>query len=188
MSDGFRTVGYRTVASTPFLRLDRLHLTAPDGTPMAREVVRHPGAVAVVPIVDGCVVLIRQYRAPIDAWVLEIPAGKLDVPGEDQEAAAARELEEEVGLTPGQLQRMVRFVSAPGFSDEWLTLFLATGCRPVPVEPDGPEEELAEIVRLPLEDIPGVVASGQIEDAKTLIGLLTLLTMNHGDDGSEPPA
>lgn len=171
----FRTAGFRTIASTDFLRVDRLHVAGPDGTPLTREVVRHPGAVGIVAVVDDAVVLIRQYRAPIDAWVLEIPAGKLDRHGEPPEKAAARELAEEVGLRPGTLERLCHFVTAPGFADEWLTVYLATGCTPVAMAPDGAEEEVAEIVHVPLNEVTGMIADGRIEDAKTIIGLLVHL-------------
>ncbi len=137
--------------------------------------VRHPGAVAVVPVVDGAVVLIRQYRAPVDAALLELPAGKLDVPGEDPEAAAARELEEEIGYRPGSLEPLATFFTGPGFTDEYMRVYVATGCIATPMHPHGPEEQAAEIVHVPVDDLPALIAAGDVADAKTLVGLLAYL-------------
>ncbi len=172
----FRIVGYRRVAETGFLTLDRLHVAGPGGHGVRRETVRHPGAVAVVPVVGDDVVLIRQYRAPVDAAVLEIPAGKLDRgDAESVEECAHRELAEEVGLAAGNLEQLASFYTGPGFTDERITVFLATGCTPVPFEPDGPEEEQAEIVRVPLNELAALVDSGAVTDAKSLVGLLAFL-------------
>ncbi len=172
---GFRIVGARTIANSGFLRLDRLHVAAPDGTAVRREVVRHPGAVAVVPVVGEDVVLIRQYRAAVDALVLELPAGKLDVPGEPPETTARRELEEEIGYRPGKLEHLGSFYTGPGFTDEHMTLYLASGCTPVAMTPVGIEEQYAEVVRVPTAAVADLVASGEIRDAKTLVGLYAFL-------------
>lgn len=163
------------LAQTHFLRLDRLHVLAPTGAAVRREAVRHPGAVAMVPVVGDAIVLLRQYRAPVDAEMLELPAGKLDVDGEDPAAAAERELAEEVGLVPGRLELVAEFYTGPGFTDERMHVFVATDCRPVARSPHGPEEEAAEVVLVPLDDVPEMIAEGRIEDAKTLVGLLALL-------------
>ena len=189
---GFEIIGARTLSHTSFLRLDRLHVVAPDGTALQRETVRHPGAVAIVPVVetDGvpCVVMIRQYRAPIDQMLLEIPAGKLDVPGEPGEAAAYRELAEEVGLIAGSMKPLIGFHTGAGFNDEFITVFVATGCTPTDVSPDGPEEETAEVVTVPLAEIAGLIASGSITDAKSQIGLMAYLNEEfriHSPDAPE---
>ena len=165
-------VGSATVAATSFLRLERMHLTAATGTAVRRDVVRHPGAVAVVALHEGAVALIRQYRAAVAEDVLEIPAGKLDQPGEDVEAAARRELIEEVGLEAGELQLIADVWTAPGFTDERMRIYLATGCTAVERVPHGVEEESAEVEMVPLERVPGMIAAGEIRDAKTLAGLL----------------
>lgn len=137
--------------------------------------VRHPGAVAVVPVVDDAVVLIRQYRAPVDTSLLELPAGKLDVPGEDPEITAARELEEEIGYRPGSLALLATFFTGPGFTDEHMRVYVATGCTPTRRHPHGPEEQAAEIVHVPVGDLPALIAAGDVADAKTLVGLLAYL-------------
>lgn len=174
----FRIVGVRSLYETGFLHLERLDVEAPDGRRVSREVVRHPGAVAVVPVDGDDVVLIRQYRAPVDETLLELPAGKLDVAGEDPAEAAIRELEEEVGLRPGRLDVLSTFYTGPGFTDEHMTVYLARDCRPVPVTPHGVEEEHAEIVRIPIVDLPGMIADDRLSDAKTLVGLLALLRLH----------
>jgi ADP-ribose pyrophosphatase len=118
-------------------------------------------------------VLIRQYRTAIDRAILEIPAGKLDVAGEPPEECAHREMEEEVGLAAEHLEELIRYYTSPGFTDESIIIYLATGTTPVPMNRIGPEEQAAEIVRVPLSEIPQLLPS--IEDSKTLIGLQALL-------------
>lgn len=148
-----------------------LSVRTPDGDLVERQVVRHPGAVAVVAIHDGCVVLVEQYRAAIDNNLIEIPAGKLDISGEPLETAARRELIEEVGLDPTTLVLLGDFVTAAGFSDEIITVFASNDCVDVGRDVDGPEEEHSEILRVPLAEIDGWLASGKLTDAKSLIGL-----------------
>lgn len=145
---------------------------SPDGSVIHREVARHPGAVGVVPVVDGEVVLVRQYRAPLDQHLLEIPAGKMDIPGEDPAVTAVRELQEEAGLAPGELIRLGSFWNTPGFCDEYSHLFLATGCTEVADDRQGVEEEAMTIERLALGEIHDAIAAGTVTDGKTIIGLL----------------
>ena len=164
----------RTVGEYGFLRIEELDLETPAGT-AKRIAVRHPGAVAVVAENGNEVMLIRQYRAPVGDDLLEIPAGKLDVAGEPPEVTAMRELEEEVGYRAATMSHVADFYTAPGFTDEHMRLYHATGLTPVAAIPHGPEEEAAEIVALPIADIPGTLASGAIRDAKTFIGLQWLL-------------
>jgi 8-oxo-dGTP pyrophosphatase MutT (NUDIX family) len=168
----FRLLGTRTIARTAFLRLDTLHFLAPDGAPLVRAVVRHPGAVAVVPIAGTDVILIEQFRAPLDRPLLEIPAGKLDVIGEDPELAAMRELEEEIGRTADHLELLTEVFTAPGFTDERIIIYLATDLREVPSHPVGAEEKHAEIHTMSLEAAVDLVAEGTICDAKSVAGIL----------------
>lgn len=174
-TEGFTVIGSATVAATSFLRMERVYVAGPGGAAVRRDVVRHPGAVAVVAVVDGAVALIRQYRAAVDADVLEIPAGKLDVVGEDPEEAARRELAEEAGLVPGDLRLLADFWSAPGFTDERMRLYLATDCTPTDRVPHGVEEEVAELVMVPMDDLPAMITTGAVRDAKSLVGLLMVL-------------
>ena len=159
-------------------------MLSPTGVVMERSVVRHPGAVAVVPVVVQDVVLIRQFRAPVGRNLLEIPAGKLDLPGEDLEAAARRELAEEVGLAGGRFELLTSFFTTPGFSDEAMWIFLATELHEVPTQPHGAEEEVAEVLRIPLSEVEQMLARDDFEDAKTIVGLraaVARLGSQHGD-------
>jgi ADP-ribose pyrophosphatase len=168
-----RLVGRRFVAGGTFLIIERRHLAVADRH-MLRVVVHHPGAVAVVPVIDGDVILIEQQRVPVGARLLEIPAGKRDIPGESPEVTAARECEEEVGLRPGKLTALGSVYTSPGFSDERIWLFLARDLEPVPARPQGVEEEQSSIVRMPITDALRRVEEGSIVDAKTVIGLQAL--------------
>ena len=165
-------LGARTIAEESFLRLDRATIATPDGHAVSRLVVSHPGAVAVVPVLNDDVFLFEQHRAPIGRHLLEVPAGKLDVPGEDRRAAARRELEEEIGFTTGRLVHLTDLFTTPGFSDEVITIYLATHLEQVASQPVGAEEEHATIVRLPLSEAVARVHTGEINDAKTVVGLL----------------
>jgi ADP-ribose pyrophosphatase len=176
---GFRHLGDEVLHRGAVITLCRSSFEAPDGTRFERDVVRHPGAVSVVPVLDdGDVVLVRQYRAALDENLLEIPAGKRDVVGEPPEETARRELVEEVGLEPGGLRLLARFHNSVGFSDEESFVFLGTDLRPADMERQGIEEQYLEIVRVPLQSVPGRISSGEITDAKTVIGLtLALATL-----------
>ncbi|MGB8862051.1 MAG: NUDIX hydrolase, partial [Ilumatobacteraceae bacterium] len=142
-----------------------------------RDIVRSPGAVAAVPLLQGAageprVVLVRQYRPPFDDFVIEVPAGMRDVPGEPTEITAARELVEEVGLQPGRLEHLIDMYPSAGMTDSVLTLYLATELTQVPRETHGPEEAHMEVLELELADALHMVMRGEIHDAKTVIGLL----------------
>lgn len=172
----FRHLGDEALHRGHIISLYRSRFSAPDGTEFVRDVVRHPGAVSVVPLLDdGDVVLVRQFRAPLDRMVLEIPAGKRDVAGEPPEATARRELVEEVGYEPTQLEPLVVFHNSVGFCDEESHVFLGTGLRPAATDRQGVEEQFLEVVRVPLVDTPAMIAAGEITDAKTVIGLTLAL-------------
>ena len=173
----FRIVESRPIAEagSGFLRMEELGVDTPSGR-MTRVVVRHPGAVAVIPLLEESILMIRQYRVPVDAALLELPAGIRDEPNEAPEATARRELEEEIGYRAGTVRPLMEFFSAPGFTDEHMTLYLATELAPVPRSPRGAEEEAAEVVTVPLTAIADLLASGDVSDAKTIIGLQWLLT------------
>src|ERR671926_160082 len=135
-----------------------------------REVVKHPGGAAVVPyFADGTVAFVRQYRHPARAYVLELPAGKID-PGERPEETAAREMEEELGVVAGRLEQLTEFYTTPGFCAEKLWVFLATDLSETARRCE--EDEIIEVVRLPYARALEMIASREIEDAKTIIGLL----------------
>jgi ADP-ribose pyrophosphatase len=169
-------VGSRLLHQGRVISLSIDRFTGPDGETFEREVVRHPGAVSVVPVLWEdelpIVVLVRQYRAPLDALLLEIPAGKRDVPGEDPEVTAARELEEEVGYRATALEPLARFHNSAGFCDELSHVFLASGLERVPQRLQGIEEQHMTVEHVPLHAVPDLVASGRLTDAKSIIGLL----------------
>ena len=172
---GFRKLGEREIHQGYVISLVEGEFAAPDGSLMQRDVVHHPGAVSVVPVDGDEVVLVRQYRAPIDAELLEIPAGKRDVPGEEPAITALRELEEEVGFTTDSMVPLARFYNSAGFSDEYSHVFLATDLRPVATTPHGIEEEWMTIERIRLDEVETLIAEGEIEDGKTVIGLMLAL-------------
>jgi 8-oxo-dGTP pyrophosphatase MutT (NUDIX family) len=170
----FETVASRiTHAGHVTVRIDTV--VAEDGTTVLREVATPPNAVAIVALLEGDVVLVRQHRQPVGATLLELPAGVLDVPREDVLTAAARELAEEVGLAAGRMTSLTTIWSSPGWSAERVTIVLATDVRPCP-PPAGfvphAEEAAMEIVRLPLAVALEAVHDATITDAKTVVGLL----------------
>jgi ADP-ribose diphosphatase len=152
------------------VQADRIRL--PDGRETTREFVRHPGAAAVVPVRDGAVLLVRQNRHAVGADLLEIPAGKLDVPGEEPADCARRELREETGFEAGVLESLGVFFSSAGFTDERFHLYLATGLEQVAPAPrdDGGEPISSEWLRL--DAAVDAVTRGEIVDAKTALGLV----------------
>lgn len=166
-----RLIGRRILADASFLRLERHYLADGDGGLVARDVVRHPGAVAVVAMDGGDVVFIEQWRVALGRPLLEIPAGKLDVAGEDPMDAARRELIEETGLVPASLEHVATIHTSPGFCDEAIAIFYAERVTATTAAPVGAEERAASIVRLPLDDALGAIATGAITDAKTIAGI-----------------
>jgi 8-oxo-dGDP phosphatase len=159
-------------------RLGDLAVTAvegPDGAVHERVVVHHPGAVGVLPLhSDNTVTLVYQYRAALDRGVWEIPAGLCDHEGEPAEETARRELVEEAGLAAEEIRHLATFHNSPGFSDEVVQVFLATGLREVDDDRQGIEEMHMEVARVPLEVARQMVHAGRITDAKTMIALLSL--------------
>ncbi|MBW3601830.1 MAG: NUDIX hydrolase [Actinobacteria bacterium] len=154
-------------------RMDRVRM--PDGHTRAREVMEHVPAVAVVAVDQGCVVLVRQYRHPLREWLLEVPAGLLDIEGEAPDDAARRELIEEVGLEPGRLDELVTFANSAGWTDERTTVYLATDLRPASPPDDfsaDAEEAGMQVVRMRLDEAVARARRGDLCDAKTVIGLL----------------
>jgi ADP-ribose pyrophosphatase len=148
--------------------VDRVRL--PNGREAEMEMVRHRGATAIVPVLaDGTVLLIRQYRYATGGWLLEVPAGKLDG-GESPEAGAARETQEEIGYRPGHLEPLGWIWTTPGFTDEKIWLFLATGLEET--EQGLEADEILSIERLPLAEAAEKALSGEIHDSKSVTALL----------------
>lgn len=142
----------------------------PDGSEARREIITHPGAVAVVALDDaGRVLLVRQFRSAVRQIMLEIPAGTLH-PGEDATECAIRELREETGYRPRQMATLGGIYVTPGYSTEYIHLFYATGLEHAPLSLDS--DEFLEAVQLPFRAALALIDSGGITDSKTIIGLL----------------
>lgn len=171
---GLALLGKRFVARGAFLSLERRYHLGHGRAWTARDIVLHPGSVAVVPWDGQRVHLLRQYRTAAGEALLELPAGKRDVPGEDAAAAAARECAEETGLRPRRLTLLHRAYLSPGFTDEMIWVFLAEGLDRVGASPQGLEERAATTVAFGLDAALEAAANGEIHDAKTILGLYAL--------------
>lgn len=157
------------------VNLDLDTVRFPDNSTGKLEMVRHPGASAVVPLLDEArsadprVILIRQFRHAADGFIWEIPAGRLD-PGETPSTCAHRELEEEIGMSADVLSRLTIIFTTPGFTDERIHIFLATGLKPGKQRRDA--DEFMEVQTKKWSEVMTLIRSGEIKDAKTLAGLM----------------
>ena len=166
-----RTLESKRVFDGIIIHIDHLVNELPNGKRAPREVARHIGAAAVVPVDEaGNVWLVRQFRAAIDRVLLEIPAGKLDYAGEDRLSAARRELSEETGLTASEWTHLTDIFTTPGFCDEKIGLYLARGLSEGAVHPD--EDEFLNVVRIPLPEVVAMIHRGEITDCKTVCAVL----------------
>jgi len=157
--------------------VNRLNVRLPDGKEALRDVVRHPGAVAVVALTDdGRICLVRQYRTSLARVTVEIPAGKLD-PGEDPMACAKRELLEETGMEADKIAFLTTIATSDGFTDELIHIYMATGLRFGVPDPD--EDEFINVDLVPLPELIDAVLDGRIEDCKTVCGALILDAVSH---------
>lgn len=153
------------------LNVDHLTNRLPNDKLAKREVIRHIGAAAVLPIDnDGNVYLVRQFRAPVGRVLLEIPAGKLDYKGEDRKSAAQRELREETGLIAEEWIHLNDMLSTVGFCDECISLFLARGLSAGESDPD--EDEFVNVVKMPFTEAVDMVMNNEISDSKTVCALM----------------
>jgi len=165
----------RRIYAGRVVRLDVDTVRFPDGSTGELELIRHPGAAAIVPCAsdppgtDPAILLIRQYRYATGGQLWEIPAGTLD-PGEDPEACARRELLEETGVTATRLQRLTSIWTTPGFTNEVIHLYLATGLTTG--EPSRERDEFIEVVPQPLSRVLELIRDGEIRDAKTVVAIL----------------
>ncbi|MHB1225104.1 MAG: NUDIX hydrolase [Gemmatimonadaceae bacterium] len=169
------TISSRRAYTGRVISLDVDRVRFPDGSEGELEMVRHPGASAVVPFLsdpagdDPHILLIRQYRYAADGFIYEIPAGRLE-PGEEPEACAARELREETGCTAQRMDRLLTMYTTPGFTDEKIHLFMATGLTNG--ESAREADEFVELMPMPLSQALAMLERGEIQDAKTALGLL----------------
>ena len=169
----FHVVGEEEVWQGRRISMAVAEIEGPDGSRYSRDIVHHPGAVGVVPLHDdGTVTLVCQYRAALDRMIWEVPAGLRDVTGEPTSLTAARELAEEAGLAATSYEHLLTFHNSPGFSDEALDVYLATGLSEVADDRQGPEEEHMVVQRFALSEALAMVGDGRITDAKTVIGIL----------------
>lgn len=150
------------------LRIDTVEL--PDKKYSKREIVEHPGAVAIVALTNqNEIVLVKQYRKAVERELLEIPAGKLEI-GEEPKETAIRELKEETGYTSSKIEYLLEFYTSPGFSNEKIYLFLANELIEGQAEPE--KDEYIELVKVKLEDLIDMIDKGEIIDSKTIIGAM----------------
>lgn len=171
--EGFRRLDEEQVFESRVFRVVHARFADPSGQPFERDVVRHPGAVAVVPVhPDGTVTLVRQVRVAVGEAVLELPAGTRDVHGEAPEITAQRELAEEAGLRAGRVERLIGVYNSPGFCDQRTAIFLATDLEPCPTAPAGVEERWMSTETVHLADVERLVADGRLVDETTVLGLL----------------
>lgn len=174
---GIERIGSRTIWQGAIAQVRVDEFRYPDGSTSTREVVGHPGAVAVVAHDERLLYLVRQPREAVgEDALLELPAGKLDAPGESTLECAKRELGEEVGKAAAEWRELKRFYTSPGFAAEEVIVYLATGLEDVDAEPDA--EERLEVVTWSLEDLDGAIEN--CADAKSLIGLLLFKGLRSG--------
>jgi len=153
------------------------------GRSTTREIVEHGDCVAVVVLDEADnVLLVRQFRKPVEKVLLEIPAGSID-PGEDAEECVRRELQEEIGYLPQKIEKLGGFYSAPGYCTEYLHLYLATNL--ILSQRKAEDTEEIEIARVPLSQVPSLIASGEICDAKSIAGLLQAIDLRKKDSKNE---
>ena len=161
------------------LRVDTVRM--PDGRETSREIVEHSDCVAIIAVdADDDVLLVNQFRKPVEKELLEIPAGGIE-PGEDAVATVRRELREETGYLPQKVERLGGFYSTPGYCTEYLHLYLASDL--VPSSLNAEDTESIKLVRVPISQIPGLITSGSICDAKSIAGLLIFLKNRKGSPG-----
>jgi 8-oxo-dGTP pyrophosphatase MutT (NUDIX family) len=189
-SPPFRRVSEQEVFRGKVFSVDQVELTDPDGTPFERTIVRHPGAVHIVAVDAGRrVTLVRQFRAAADRWLLETPAGTRDVEGEPLETTARRELAEEAGLRAERMDVLIGTMNSPGISDQYTTVFLATGLSPCATAPAGVEEGFMTIETIGLDEVDALVADGTLVDETTVLGLLLARAhLDRIEPASRPPA
>ncbi|MGD2134627.1 MAG: NUDIX hydrolase [Gemmatimonadales bacterium] len=174
MSDFPRRIDTHRVYDGRLVRVDVDSVRSPDGTEFDLELVRHPGASAVVPLLsadsdDPSVLLLRQFRYAASGTIWEIPAGVLE-PGEEPIHCAHRELAEETGATARSMEHLTTIYTTPGFTDERIHLFLATGITPG--DPSHERDEFIEVTALPLSRVLAMIRDGELVDGKSVVALL----------------
>ena len=173
-SRDFRPVAETVIHEGAVVAFHRVEIVDGDGNRFQRDVIRHPGAVSIIPFDGTNVTLVRQYRAAIDGDLYEIPAGRRDVTGEPPEVTAHRELIEEVGMEAESIELLVNMHHSPGFCDEYGFIFVARGLTAVDLKREGPEEQAMTLHTVSLDEAVAMCLDGRITDSKSMIGLLAL--------------
>ncbi len=174
-----RKISGESVYDGKLLHVHRDKVLLPNGNEAVREWIKHPGAAAVLPVLeDGSLILVRQYRYPVGRVTIEIPAGKLDVPGEDPLDCARRELKEETGYTAERYTKFFALATTVGFSDEWIHIYLAEELTPGQDCPD--EDEFIHTLRVPWGKALSMVLDNTIVDAKTAAAILAYAAKQSG--------
>jgi 8-oxo-dGTP pyrophosphatase MutT (NUDIX family) len=173
MTNRFITTDTQVVHSWAMFRLLRRFVKDPQGELFERTYVSTPGAVATVAITKaGDVVLVSQYRASFDSFVLEIPAGMRDIEGEDPGVTAVRELREETGFDAQSIEMLGECLSSPGVTDSSVIVYLARDLSPGEFQPHGPEEEAMQTLLVPFSEALNMINDGRLTDAKSAYGIL----------------
>ncbi|TYP54256.1 NUDIX domain-containing protein [Thermosediminibacter litoriperuensis] len=173
------TINSKNIYSGKILKLRLDEVKLPNGKTSTREIVEHPGAVAIVAIDDdGSVLMVRQYRKPVEEELLEIPAGKLE-DNEDVRACAQRELIEETGYRAENLVHIIDFYTSPGFSNEKMSLFIGRNLKKAAGKAD--EDEYIKMEKIPFEQAVKMAYSGELKDAKTIVGLFLAYSYLRGE-------
>jgi len=156
------------------LRLEREDITMPNGVTTTMEIVRHRGSVVLLPMPGpDRIILIRQFRPVINAWIWELPAGTLEI-GEDPEQGAKRECEEEIGLAPARVRKIGAWYPTPGFCDELMTFYICEELGPPSGQVHADADEAIEPREFTFDDARALLATGQVRDMKTVFGLAVL--------------
>jgi len=164
-----KTLGVEQIYKGYIISLEKIAIELPDGQVSNRDVVRHPGASMVIPVLDdGRIIMVRQYRKALEKESLEMPAGKLDA-GEEPLVCAKRELEEETGYTAERYEHIISIETAPGFSDERIHIFIAKGLKAGKMNLDS--DEFIENEVYSIDELINMVLYGKISDAKSIIGI-----------------
>ena len=167
-----KTLSSKTIYEGKIISLTLEEVELPDGNRAQREVVKHSGAVALIPITDeGKLVLVKQYRKSLNRTLIEIPAGRIEV-GEEPEVTAIRELEEETGYGAHQVTYIQSFATSPGFANEIIHLYLAENLYEIVNPAAGDEDEFIELLEVTIDEAEQLVASGEIYDAKTAFAVI----------------
>jgi ADP-ribose pyrophosphatase len=164
-----KTVSRESIYKGNIINVEKLTVTLPNSKLATRDIVRHPGAAVIIPLSDdGELYMVRQYRKAIEKVLLELPAGKLDS-GERPEVCAERELKEETGLTAKILNHIISIHTTPGFSDEFIHVFLAAGLKEGEARAD--EDEFISCEKVPVQKLINMIIEHEITDAKSIIGI-----------------